>query len=183
MKKILKLIIGNKKTKRWILLIVLGMLLTCYEFSKIIAMDRLEFKELWKIVVLFVIGFSCFIIGLVYLQRRILELAANPDLMKKNGKTNGVANGPKVVVIGGGNGLSAVLKGLKKYTSNITAIVTVSKYGKENESPSEDIKLSLESLSENADDMTKLLNYTFSKGKIKNQTLADLYIEAAKLMS
>ena len=180
MKKIIKLIIGNKKTKRWILLIIIGMLLTCYEFAKIIAMDRLEFQELGKIIVLFVIGFSCFIIGLVYLQRRILELAANPDLMKKDGKTDGTTNGPKVVVIGGGNGLSAVLKGLKKYTSNITAIVTVSNYGKADLSPSEDIKLSLESLSENAEDMSKLLNYTFGKGKFKNQSLADLYIEAAK---
>ena len=180
MKKILKLIIGNKKTKRWILLIVLGMLLTCYEFAKIIAMDRLEFKELWKIVVLFVIGFSCFIIGLVYLQRRILELAANPDLMKKNGKTNGIANGPKVVVIGGGNGLTPVLQGLKKYTRNITAIVTVSKYGKNETNSTEDIKLSLEALSENSEEMARMLNYTFEKGKVKNLNLGDLYIEAAK---
>ena len=180
MKKIIKLIIGNKKTKRWILLIIIGMLLTCYEFAKIIAMDRLEFSDLAKIIVLFVLGFSCFIIGLVYLQRRILELAANPDLMKKEGTQDGTSNGPKVVVIGGGNGMAAVLKGLKKYTSNITAIVTVSNYGKQDSSPSEDIKLSLESLSENAKDMSKLLNYTFEKGRFKNQSLADLYIEAAK---
>ena len=33
--------------------------------------------------------------------------------------------GPKIVVIGGGNGLNTVIKGLKKYTSNITAIVTL----------------------------------------------------------
>ena len=39
MKKFLKLIIGNKKTKRWILLIVLGMLLTFYEFAQIVAME------------------------------------------------------------------------------------------------------------------------------------------------
>ena len=179
MKKIIKLIIGNKKTKRWILLIIIGMLLTCYEFAKIIALDRLEFAELGKIIVLFVIGFSCFILGLVFLQRRILELAANPKLMNK-GKQDANSNGPKVVVIGGGNGLATVLKGLKKYTSNITAIVTVSNYGKASSSPSEDIKLSLESLSENAEDMSKLLNYTFGKGKFKNQSLADLYIEAAK---
>ena len=41
-----------------------------------------------------------------------------------------------IVVIGGGSGLNTVLKGLKKYTSNLTAIVTVSSYGKEQtESP------------------------------------------------
>ena len=179
MKKILKLIIGNKKTKRWILLIIIGMLLTCYEFAKTIALDRLEFAELGKIIVLFVIGFSCFILGLVFLQRRILELAANPKLMN-NGNQDANFKGPKVVVIGGGNGLTTVLKGLKKYTSNITAIVTVSNYGKTDINPSEDIKLSLEALSENSEDMSKLLNYTFGKGKFKNLSLADLYVEAAK---
>ena len=37
--------------------------------------------------------------------------------------------GPKIVVIGGGTGLSTMLRGLKYYTSNITAIVTVADDG------------------------------------------------------
>ena len=36
-----------------------------------------------------------------------------------------LVNGPKIVVIGGGTGLSTMLRGLKHYTSNITAVVTV----------------------------------------------------------
>ncbi len=36
---------------------------------------------------------------------------------------------PRIVVLGGGTGLSVLLKGLKRYTSNITAIVTVSDDG------------------------------------------------------
>ena len=36
-----------------------------------------------------------------------------------------MVKGPKIVVIGGGTGLSTMLRGLKYYTSNITAIVTV----------------------------------------------------------
>ena len=35
------------------------------------------------------------------------------------------AHGPKVAVIGGGHGLSNMLRGLKQYTENISAIVTV----------------------------------------------------------
>lgn len=38
-------------------------------------------------------------------------------------------NEPKIVVLGGGTGLSVLLKGLKKYTSNLTAIVSVSDDG------------------------------------------------------
>lgn len=177
MKKILKLIIGNKKTKRWILIIIIGMLLTFYSLAKIVAMERLEIISTVKIGLMFVVGVTTFILGVVFFQRRILELAANPAIMKK--ETNN-SNGPKVVVIGGGNGLSAVLRGLKKYTSNITAIVTVSKYGKADTSTSDDIKLSLEALSENSEDMAKILNYTFEKGKAKNLNLGDLYVEAAR---
>lgn len=179
MKKILKLIIGNKKTKRWILLIVIGMLITFYEFAQIVAMERLEITNTIKIGILFIIGFTCFILGLVFLQRRILELAANPEIMKKE-EQSANAKGPKIVVIGGGNGLSAVLKGLKKYTSNITAIVTVSKYGKEEANEAEDIKLSLEALAENSEEMSKLLNCEFEKGKNKTASFWDMYIEATK---
>lgn len=175
MKKIIKLIIGNKKTKRWILLIIIGMLLTCYEFAKILVTDRLELTELVKIAILFIIGFTCFILGLVFLQRRILELAANPEIMKSKNPIN--SKGPNIVVIGGGNGLSTVLKGLKKYTSNITAIVTVSKYGKEDISTAEDIKISLEALAKNSEEMSKILNYNFSDNQVN---FGDLYIEVAR---
>ena len=37
--------------------------------------------------------------------------------------------GPRVVAIGGGNGLSTMLRGLKQHTRNITAIVTVADDG------------------------------------------------------
>ena len=40
-----------------------------------------------------------------------------------------VINSPKIVVIGGGTGLSVMLKGLKKYTDQLTAVVTVSDDG------------------------------------------------------
>ena len=178
MKKIIKLIIGNKKTKRWILLIIIGMLLTCYQFAKIIAVDRLELTELVKIAILFIIGFTCFILGIVFLQRRILELAVNPEIMENENPVN--TRELNIVVIGGGNGLKTVLKGLKNYTSNITAIVTVSKYGKEDISTNEDIKISLEALAKNSEEISKILNYNFNVGKKNQMNFGDLYIEVAK---
>ena len=39
------------------------------------------------------------------------------------------AAGPKIAAIGGGTGLSTLLRGLKRYTKNITAIVTVADDG------------------------------------------------------
>lgn len=178
MKKLWKLIIGNKKTKRWILLTIIGVLIACYSFAKIVVADRLEVAELAKMIMFFIIGFTCFILGLVFLQRRILELAANPEIMKEKNPIN--SKGPNIVVIGGGNGLNTVLKGLKKYTNNITAIVTVSKYGKEDISTNEDIKISLEALAKNSEEISKILNYNFSDNKGNQINFADLYIEAAK---
>ena len=186
MKKLLKLIIGNKKTKRWVLLIIIGMLLTCYQFAKIIAADRLELMELGKIGILFIIGFTCFILGIVFLQRRILELAVNPEMMKNKNPIN--SKGPNVVVIGGGNGLNTVLKGLKKYTSNITAIVTVSSYGKaQTESrkklellPIDDIKDSIVSLSNDEEMMASLLDTELNNRSLKGLTFGDIFFTTMK---
>ncbi|MDR1961127.1 MAG: YvcK family protein, partial [Gracilibacteraceae bacterium] len=36
-----------------------------------------------------------------------------------------MSKGPRIVVVGGGSGLAPLLRGLKKYTSNLTAVVTV----------------------------------------------------------
>jgi len=48
------------------------------------------------------------------------------DALRVKSKLN---RGPNIVAIGGGTGLSTLLKGLKSYSSNITAIVTVSDDG------------------------------------------------------
>ena len=48
--------------------------------------------------------------------------------------------GPNIVAIGGGTGLSTLLKGLKNYSSNITAIVTVSDDGEVVEFPENNYK-------------------------------------------
>ena len=72
--------------------------------------------------------------------------------------------GPKVVVIGGGTGLNTVLQGLKQYTENITAIVTVSDYGASKESganPLDNIKNSLIALSDNGQELSRLMNTKF----------------------
>lgn len=44
-------------------------------------------------------------------------------------RTDLLMKGPKVVAIGGGTGLSTMLRGLKTFTSNITAVVTVADDG------------------------------------------------------
>ena len=192
---------ASTKMKRWIVLILIGIALACYGFSEILVQKELEIIDVVKIVVTFVFGFTFTIIGLVFIQKRTLELIieANDDDMENNQKANidiktlifnknVYNNGPKIVVIGGGSGLNTMLQGLKKYTNNITAIVTVSDYGnKPTESrqelkllPVDDIEGSFIALSENEEVMNNLLKHQFNTGKLKGLTFGDLYLSTMK---
>lgn len=93
---------------------------------------------------------------------------------------------PKVVVIGGGTGLSILLRGLKKVTSNITAIVTVADDGggsgilREDLGmlPPGDIRSCLLALANVEPTMEKLLSYRFKDGNLKGQSFGNLFIAA-----
>lgn len=92
--------------------------------------------------------------------------------------------GKKVVVIGGGTGLSTMLKGLKAYTSEITAVVTVAdnggSSGKIREEmgimPPGDIRNCLVALANTEPIMEKLLQYRFTEGSMKGQNFGNLLI-------
>lgn len=90
----------------------------------------------------------------------------------------------KIAVIGGGTGLSTMLKGLKKYTQNITAIVTVAdnggSSGKIREEmgivPPGDIRNCLVALANTEPIMEKLLQYRFTEGSLEGQNFGNLLI-------
>lgn len=139
MKGFLKWFKKEAKMKRWMLLIIIGIVLACYGMMILLTGEQLNFIDLAKIVISFVIGFTLVIIGNIFMQRRTLELLVQETDTRDEAKSGNVKSlifnkkvydeGPNIVVIGGGSGLDSVLKGLKNYTSNITAIVTVSDYG------------------------------------------------------
>ena len=95
-------------------------------------------------------------------------------------------NKPNVVVIGGGTGLSVLLQGLKHYTPNITAIVTVADNGggsgvlREDLGmlPPGDIRSCLLALANTEPQMEKLLKYRFKGGSLDNQSFGNLFIAA-----
>ncbi len=97
-----------------------------------------------------------------------------------------IPGGPKVVAIGGGTGLSVLLRGLKKHTSNITAIVTVSDDGggsgvlREDMGilPPGDIRNCIVALANTEPIMEQLMQYRFREGKLKGQSFGNLFIAA-----
>ena len=83
-----------------------------------------------------------------------------------------LSRGPKIVVLGGGTGLSNLLRGMKQYSSNITAIVTVADDGGSSGRlrremgvlPPGDIRNCLAALADEEKLMTELFQYRFESG-------------------
>lgn len=94
--------------------------------------------------------------------------------------------GPHIVAIGGGTGLSTMLRGLKRYTSNITAVVTVADDGGGSGVlrkdlkilPPGDIRNCILALADTEPIMEQLLQYRFTKGMLKGQNFGNLFLAA-----
>ncbi len=102
-----------------------------------------------------------------------------------------LASGPRLVTVGGGTGLSSLLKGLKGYTRNIVALVTVTDEGGSSGRlirdwgmlPPGDIRNCLVALSENDDQLRAFMNFRFEQGDLKGHSLGNLIILAATELS
>ena len=190
---------SSTKMKRWMFLILIGILLACYGMAEIIVLKEISFQEVAKIIGIFVAGFLAIVIGLIFLNKRTLEVLIESTDERMENKNNININslifnkkvydkGPNIVVIGGGTGLNTVLSGLKHYTSNLTAIVTVSGYGEQISNsrkelqtlPLNDIKDSIISLAQKDEQVNKLFNYEFKQGKLKGLDFSDIYFLAMK---
>ncbi|NUQ85904.1 MAG: uridine diphosphate-N-acetylglucosamine-binding protein YvcK [Anaerolineales bacterium] len=95
--------------------------------------------------------------------------------------------GPRIVAIGGGHGLANLLRGLKQYTRNLTAVVTVAddggSSGRLRESfgilPPGDIRNCLAALSNDEQMLTQLFQYRFSgAGNLDGHSFGNLFITA-----
>lgn len=95
-------------------------------------------------------------------------------------------HGPRVVVIGGGHGLSTMLRGLKHYTENLSAVVTVADDGGGSGMlrqdlgmpPPGDIRNCMEALANTEPLMSELLHYRFTEGTLAGQSFGNLFLAA-----
>jgi uncharacterized cofD-like protein len=93
---------------------------------------------------------------------------------------------PAITCIGGGTGLSTMLRGLKRHTPNITAIVTVTDDGggsgilrdELGMPPPGDIRNCILALSNIEPTMEKLMSYRFSSGSLEGQSFGNLLLAA-----
>jgi uncharacterized cofD-like protein len=197
--------------KRWIILGVLGVLLVSAGIALTLGIEVLGFLERWivqlmrsvfdvlpvgigvvDIAGLISFGLGCLLIIIGFRQTvRSLIGVIDPTAPKKLAdivyKHHYLKRGPKVVVIGGGTGLSTLLRGLKKYTSNITAVVAVSDDGGSSGLireefgilPPGDIRNTLVALADVEPLMEKLFQYRFSNGaSLSGHSFGNLFIAA-----
>ena len=132
--------------------------------------------------VLFGIGAILFVYGGWRVLRALVEPYRLPDepLADVLYQRRLRARGPRIVAIGGGTGLSVLLRGLKHVTSNITAVVTVADDGGSSGKlrtqlgvpPMGDIRMCIAALADAEPAMSSLLQYRFPAGNGHDQHFA-----------
>ncbi len=176
--------------KRWLLLMGAGILLIAYGLTHIIQPVQLVSDQSWLLALLCAAaGTGAVIVALEKLTRRLLA----PYRKNQQGRVVDIVyahhrreKGPKVVAIGGGTGLPSVLRGLKSYTSNITAVVTVADDGgssgrlrrEQGILPPGDLRNNIAALADDESLMTRLFQYRFDTGDVGGHSFGNLFITA-----
>ena len=207
LKHIYKWLMPGMKIKRWILLSWLGLIFFSMGFILLVNLktpldieyDTIGFiKEMTGITIpsiwfewfLIILGILLLIIGILkwfksiydavvpYKKKALVDMVYDRRLLDQ---------GIKILAIGGGTGLSSLLRGLKRYTANITAVVTVAddggSSGKLREEigiiPPGDIRNCLVALADEENLMSSLFQYRFSDGEsLEGHSFGNLFIAA-----
>ena len=154
----------------------------------------LQFLPYWtRALLLGVAGLALFAYGSWRVLRVLVGpfLSAEPDqpLVEVIYQKRFLARGPRIVVLGGGTGLSTLLRGLKEHTSNITAVVTVADDGGSSGRLREelgipavgDIRNCIAALADAEPAMAKLLQYRFpgdESGSLGGHAIGNLLLAA-----
>lgn len=193
------------KVKRWFLLSILGSLLAFLGATFLFKLEPLEYivqkaKEFVNIVSPEPVGIVFILIGALFFfqawKKTNISMMDTDDIdslrIKKSMgeilyRKMKLDHGPKIVAIGGGTGLSTLLKGIKKITNNITAIVTVGDDGGSSGRlreqmgvlPPGDIRNCIAALADDDNIVTKLFQYRFKGGDgLMGHSFGNLFITA-----
>src|ERR1041385_2708444 len=193
--------------KRWFLFVLIGitmlgvglaiLLLNFYrtDSTNPILLNILSYVSLrflprvLRVLTFGALGIGFVLYGMYGLNRSLLRPFIRPGdtIVNELTKFRLRERGPLIVVIGGGHGLSTLLRGLKQYTRNLTAVVTVAddggSSGRLRESfgilPPGDIRNCLAALSNDEQMLTQLFRYRFSGSDgLNGHSFGNLFITA-----
>lgn len=199
-KRMIKWLYPGLGLKRWALfggialgLIILGLWsMVNNQKAKQFTYDAVHFMQahlpdltFWQGLLCTLIGMAALVFCVLQISSRYMSVTRGHAGLENYYENRSLAQGPNVVVIGGGTGLSVLLKGLKTYTSNITAAVTVGDDGGSSGRlrqefdviPVGDIRNCIVALADEEDIMEKLFSYRFAKGTgLKGHSLGNLLL-------
>ncbi|NWG16658.1 MAG: YvcK family protein [Chloroflexi bacterium] len=184
--------------KRWLALLLAGILMVSsgLSYTTLVLLGIHPITGLpaiveWLLIVVAVaLGLDIVVLAVVRLSRSILA----PYRRHQQGRVIDVVyahsrrhKGLKAVVIGGGTGLPSVLRGLKQYTGNITAVVTVADDGGSSGRlrrelgvlPPGDLRNNIAALADDESLMTQLFQHRFDTGgELGGHAFGNLFISA-----
>ena len=193
--------------KRWILVIIIGTtmlgvglaftLLDIYRtvpdswllpVIKIISLQFIQ-ARLIRALIFGTLGLALIVAGITGLNRSLLRPFLRPgkNIIDTMAEYRRKEKGPRIVVIGGGTGLASILRGLKEYSRNITAVVTVADDGGSSGEirksvgilPPGDIRNCLAALSNDEELLSQIFQYRFASGAgLNGHSLGNLLITA-----
>jgi uncharacterized cofD-like protein len=184
----LKILLPGMGVKRWFFLSAAGV--TILVFGAFCLLGEGGMRNLYQTVTKFLPtlwrpavgaalaagGLAGIILGTTMMVRRVLS-AVSPDrggsVAEALYQARILKSAPNVVAIGGGTGLSNLLRGVKHYTANLTAVVTVMDTGGSSGRlrreldvlPPGDVRNCLLALAEDEERMAKFLQYRFTAGE------------------
>lgn len=195
-------LIPGLNVKRWLFLIFVGSVLIVLGFL-LIADTHMIYKIMGAIkkaafilptnilaAIFILIGATIFFKGWKKTTLSMMDMDSskgNNSLLERLYRRSKLNKGAKVVAIGGGTGLSMLLKGIKKYTNNITAVVTVGDDGGSSGRlreemgilPPGDIRNCIAALADDENLITELFQYRFKNGEgLEGHSFGNLFLTA-----
>jgi uncharacterized cofD-like protein len=158
--------------------------------SSLLATISLTVLPRWaRALLLSLAGFGLLLLGVFRLNRTLLAPFVRPGktVVDAISEHRRLGRGPKVVALGGGNGLATLLRGLKEHTTNLTAIVTMADDGGSSGRlrrelglpPPGDLRNCLAALSDDEGLLTQLFQYRFMEGGgLEGHSFGNLFIAA-----
>ena len=195
-------LIPGLNVKRWLFLIFLGSVFIIlgfmiildirpiYTTMELIRKAALILPSNILAIIFILIGGIIFFKGWKKTTLSIIDMDSskgNNSLLERLYRRSKLNKGAKIVAIGGGTGLSMLLKGIKKYTNNITAVVTVGDDGGSSGRlreelgilPPGDIRNCIAALAGDEDLVTKLFQYRFKTGEgLEGHSFGNLFLTA-----
>lgn len=185
-------LVPGLRVKRYLILIGIGLMaigagltlgLIVPHLALLTRTDRLKYLS-WA----WIVGIGLVALGTLEMLRSLAQALNLPqnvlaEILHSRQRT---VRGPRVVALGGGTGLPALLRGLKDYTGNITAIVTVADDGGSSGRlrgdmgilPPGDVRNCLVAMADTEPLMRDLFQYRFEEGELSGHSFGNLFIAA-----